>query len=141
MWGYESTNSDGEQVESWVENTWLQLIHNTKLPKSFNSCYWRRGYNPDLCFVSQRLAHLSEKALMNPLPRSQHLPISIMIKPAITRSEVPFRCHFNLKKAKWNDYKEGMDRTLLDVESTTDNYNMFVQAVRKIARTFIPRGC
>lgn len=43
MWGYDSTNSDGELVESWMENTGLQLelIHNSKLPKSFSSCRCR----------------------------------------------------------------------------------------------------
>ena len=115
------------------------LIHNAKLPKSFNSCCWKRGYNPDLCFVSQRLAHLSEKAVLKPLPRLQHQPITI--NPPITKSEVPFRRHFNLKKAKWNGYKEGMDKALLDVEPTADNYSVFVQAVKKIAHTCIPSGC
>ena len=143
MWGYDTTNSDGELVESWMENTWLplELIHNAKLQKSFNSCRWRRGYNPDLCFVSQRLAHLSEKGVLNPLPRSQHRPISVMIKPAITKSEVPFRRRFNLKKAKWTDFKKGMEKALLDVEPTPDNYSMFVHAVKKTARSCIPRGC
>ncbi|KAJ8408721.1 hypothetical protein AAFF_G00253560 [Aldrovandia affinis] len=119
----------------------LELIHNAKLPKSFNSCRWRRGYNPDLCFVSRRLAHLSEKAVLNPLPKSQHQPISVTIKPAITKSEVPFRRRFNLKKAKWAEYNEGMEKALLDVEPTPDNYTMFVQAVKKTARADIPRGC
>ena len=143
MWGYDTTNSDGELVESWTENTWLQLelIHNAKLSKSFNSCRWRRGYNPDLCFVSQRLAHLSEKGVLNPLPKSQHRPISVTIKPAITKSEVSFRHRFNLKKAKWTDFKEGMEKALLDVEPTPDNYSTFVQAVKKTARSCIPRGC
>ncbi|KAJ8414015.1 hypothetical protein AAFF_G00066130 [Aldrovandia affinis] len=135
LWGYDSTNSDGELVESWIENTCMQLelIHNAKLPKSFNSCCWRRGYNPDLCFFSRRLAHLSEKAVLNPLPKSQHRPISVTIKPAITKSKVPFQRCFNLKKAKWAEYNKGMEKALLDVEPTPDNYSMFVQA-------HIPRG-
>lgn len=56
-------NSDGELVESCMENTSIQLelIHNFKLPKLFNSCYWTRGYNPNLHFVRKRLAHLTEK--------------------------------------------------------------------------------
>ncbi|KAJ8392651.1 hypothetical protein AAFF_G00073250 [Aldrovandia affinis] len=143
MRGYDSTNSDGELVESWMENTCMQLelIHNAKLPKSFNSCRWRRGYNPDLCFISRRLAHLSVKAVLNPLPKSQHRPISVTIKPAITKSEVPFRRRFNIKKAKWAEYNEGMEKALLDVEPTPDNYTMFVQAVKKTARAHIPRGC
>ncbi|KAJ8378167.1 hypothetical protein AAFF_G00245530 [Aldrovandia affinis] len=142
-WGYDNTNRDGELVESWMENTnmELELIHDAKLPKSFNSCRWRKGYNPDLCFISKRLAHLSEKAVLNPLPKSQHRPISITIKPAITKTEVPFRRRFNLKKAKWTEYSEGMERALLDVEPTPDNYTMFVQAVKKTACACIPCGC
>lgn len=85
-----------------MENTQLELIHNAKPPKSFNSGQWKRGYNPDLCFTNQILAHLNEKAVLKPLPNSQHRPISVTIKPAITKSGVPFRRRFKLKKAKWD---------------------------------------
>ncbi|KAJ8399463.1 hypothetical protein AAFF_G00411750 [Aldrovandia affinis] len=34
-----------------------------------------------------------------------------------------------------------MERALLDVEPTPDNYTMFVQAVKKTACACIPRGC
>ena len=37
LWGYTSTDNDGEAVELWAESNNLSLIHNAKLQKSFNS--------------------------------------------------------------------------------------------------------
>ena len=59
----------------------------------------------------------------------------------ITKSEVPFQRRFNLMKAKWDEYSEGMEKALSDIEPTPDNYTMFVQAVKKTACAHIPRGC
>ena len=37
LWGYTTPDSDGEAVEQWADSNRLSLIHNAKLPKSFNS--------------------------------------------------------------------------------------------------------
>ena len=62
LWGYTTTNSDGESVDS---NS-LSLTHNAKLPKSFNSAIWKKGYNADLIFVSSNISAMCEKSISNP---------------------------------------------------------------------------
>lgn len=51
-WGYNNTDENGEILETWAENKSLKLLHDPKLPSSFNSRRWKQGYNPDLIFIS-----------------------------------------------------------------------------------------
>ena len=57
-WGYTSTNNEGEAVEQGAESGDFTLIHDAKLPKSFNSARWKKGYNPDLIFASDGIANM-----------------------------------------------------------------------------------
>ena len=68
--GYYTTNTDGELVEDWAENRRLSLIHDPKLPSSFNSGRWRRGYNSDIIFATNRIAGCCNKIVV--LPTSSH---------------------------------------------------------------------
>ena len=44
IWGYTTTDSDGEAVEQWADSNRLSLIHNTKLPKSFTSSLYLQTF-------------------------------------------------------------------------------------------------
>jgi len=144
QWGYNETNEDGRRVENWAEAKRLKLIHDSKQPPSFNSCRWKRGYNPDLAFVSEVITGNCRKRVLDPIPKTQHRPIAIDIREVITPIVTPFRRRFNFKKARWQLFANDLDDHLQS--STTlrpqaGNYNEFVKCAHKSACRNIPRGC
>ena len=140
-WGYAPTNTDGELVKDWAENRRLSLIHDPKLPSSFNSSRWRRGYNPDIIFATNRTAGCCNKIVMEPIPRSQHRPIGVQVNADITVQTVPFRRRFNLKKANREQYAYQLDVAVENIPATAKCYDQLVNTLRKVARKNIPRGC
>ena len=109
-WGYRSTDKNGRLVEQWSETNQLSLVHDAKQPKSYNSKRWQQGYNPYLAFVSYSIAHLAEKDVMDAIPKTQHIPISIKLNAVIRPRNVSFRRRYNLKKAKWQSYAKEVGR-------------------------------
>ena len=109
LWRYTTTTNDGEAVEQWADSNRLSLIHNAKLPKSFNSAIWKKEYNPDLIFVSSNISDMCEKSVLDPIPRTQHRPICVTVHPVIVPQPTPFRRRFNLRKAKWDDFSTDFD--------------------------------
>ena len=77
LWGYTTPNSDRESVEQWADSNSMSLMYNAKLLKSFNSAISKKGYNPDLIFVSSNISDMCEKSVLNPIPRTQHCPICV----------------------------------------------------------------
>ena len=78
-WCYASTDNEGEAVEQWADLCDFTLIHDAKLPQSFNSARWKKGYNPDLIFAPDSMANLRKKSVMDPIPRTQHRPICVSL--------------------------------------------------------------
>ena len=87
------------QQQQWAESSNLSLIHDAKLPKSFTSARWKKGYNPDLIFASISIGNMCEKSILDPIPHTQHHPICVTVKPVIVPQPSPFRRRFNLRKA------------------------------------------
>ena len=83
LWRYTTTDSDWESVEQWADSNRLSLIHNAKLPKSFNSAIWKKGYNSDLTIVSSNISDMCEESVLDPIPRTQHRPFCVTVHPVI----------------------------------------------------------
>jgi len=140
-WGYQKTNEDGVRVEDWAAQEGLHLIHDPKLPCSFNSGRWRKGYNPDLVFVTDRISQLSVKDVGDPIPSSQHRPVILQVHGTVRLTTMPFRRRFNFKKANWEVFTKGLDVSIGDMEECPERYDNFITLVRLASRRTIPRGC
>ena len=139
LWRYTTTTSDAESVEKWADSNSLSLIHNAKLPISFNSAIWKKGYNPDLIFVSSNISDMCEKSIVDPIPRTQHRPICVTVNPIIVSQPTTSRRRFNLKKANWDGFSTEFDAAIEEVNSIPENYGRFIERV--VPRRHNPRGC
>ena len=143
-WGYRETDEDGCRVEDWAAMEDLQLIHDPKLPCSFNSGRWRRGYNPDLVFVTDRISQMSVKDIGDPIPSSQHRPVTLKVLGAVRPVIAQFKRRFNFKsfkRAQWESFATGIDARIADLSEILEHYDDFIRMVGFVSRRTIPRGC
>ena len=140
-------NSSSEERLPRLTRRTLANLRTNKSPflKSYlqkvDSKRWQQGYNPDLAFVSYSIAHLAEKDVMDAIPKTQHRPISIKLNAAIRPKNVPFRRRYNLKKAKWQSYAKEVNNGIANTDPVPENYEKFVNLVRRSSNKNIPRGC
>ena len=119
--------------QAWAERSQLNLIHDAKQPKSFNSGRWKAGYNPDIVFVSQNITGLSKKLVLEPLPKTQHRPIGLTVNAAITPATVPFQRRFNFRKANWPAFQQDLERKIAHLPVDPNNYDNFTKIVHQAA--------
>ena len=137
MWGYRDDDENDLFLEEWISTNNLHLAHDSKLPSTFNSGRWKRGYNPDLACVSQSIRDICHWRVCDYIPRSQHRPHGVAINPTTTPSEQHFRSRYNYKKANWETFT-----TITSLASPSwKAYKSFSDLVRVCARKCIPRGC
>lgn len=141
LWGYPNEDKNGETLIQWADANDLALLHDSKLPASFNSARWKRGSNPDLIFLSERITHQCLKSVCSPIPNTQHRPIMCQVT-AIGRPQVtPFRRRYNFKKANWSLFTKLLDAELARLPPFPHAYEDFAKAVQKCSRQTTPRGC
>lgn len=75
IWRYPKDDRNEEAVIQWEDLNNLALLHDNKIPASFNSGRWCRGYNPDLIFLSDHIIQQCVKVVCPPSLNSQHWPI------------------------------------------------------------------
>ena len=140
-WGYEVEDEDGEAVASWAINNNLDLLYDAKDPPTFNSKRWRKGYNPDLVFVTSHKSHLFKRTIKPHVPKSQHRPIEVETKPAINPITPKHLPRYNFCKASWALFSSDLDREIKHIPPEPERYDDFVQLLWKVGQQHIPRGC
>ena len=127
-------------MEQWADSNSLSLIHNARLPKSFNSAIWKKEYNPDLIFVYSNISDMCEKLVVDPIPRTPHRPICVTVNPIIVPQPTTLRRRFNLKKDNWDGFSTEFDAAIEEVNPIPENYVRFIELLRVVSRRHIPRG-
>ncbi|KAK4311281.1 hypothetical protein Pmani_016968 [Petrolisthes manimaculis] len=140
-WGYNQTNNDGEAVEEWAASNDLTIMYDAKDHATFQSSRWRRGYNPDLAFITSRYYTSFGKSIGNPIPRTQHNPVIITTKPVIRPQPSNLKPRFNFRKANWDGFTNDLDESIPLIPPLPEQYETFQALIQKTARANIPRGC
>ena len=141
IWGYGKNNPDGVAVEEWAANNDFTLLHNQKDQHTFMSARWKKGYNPDLAFVSSRHFSSFERTVGDPVPKSQHRPVIISTKPVVKALDSNGIPRFNFRKANWEKFTAELDARIKSIEADPEKYEDFRKLVWEVAKRHIPRGC
>ena len=81
---------------------------------AFNTARWKRGYYPDLIFVSESIANMCGKSVMEPMSHTPPRPICACANPVVVEYLTLFRRRINLRKADWNGYSTELNKLIKD---------------------------
>jgi len=60
----------------------------------------------------------------------------------VVRSQIiSFKKRFNFRKSKWKKFRETLEKEIWNLDPKPENYEAFIEKVKKISRLHIPRGC
>ena len=144
LWGYRDDDETGLFPEEWMSTNNLHLTHDSKLPNTFSSGRWKRGYNPDLACRSQNIRDILSSESVRPHTSLTTPPSRVAINPTrpITPSEQPFRRRYNFKEANWETSIATLDNGITSLASPSCKaYKSLSDLVRVCARICIPCGC
>ena len=142
-WGYDHTDSRGDEVEDWEIDNNLYLINRADDPPTFYSRRWLTTSTPDLGFTTYDLAPKIERSVLPQLAGSDHKPIKLSLQlnsAPPTTNPLP---RWNYKRANWESFRAMTDQ-LCNINThhkkVNKMYTEFNAAVLKSAKATIPRG-
>lgn len=88
------------------------------------------GATPITFSFRKKISNMSQKSVLEHIPKSQYRPIMIKVTAAVKPLEVPFRRRYNFKKANWSEFKILMDKEIIGIEPDPKNYLCFIDLVK-----------
>ena len=145
-WGYQESDPDGDQLQTWASCNDFHLIHDSKQRGTFHSARWQRDYSPDLCWISTVGGHPQPASctVLDDFPHSQHRPSVIHIGLQLPVIRCIEKRRWNFRKADWADFTAATEKSIptipVNIVSVEESYSRFTGAIMKAAQKSIPRG-
>ncbi|KAK3884788.1 hypothetical protein Pcinc_010974 [Petrolisthes cinctipes] len=96
--------------------------------------------NPDLAFISARHTLNIDIAVGDPIPRTQHWPLIINVRPVVRPYETHNKPRFNYRKANWEDFTSDLEIAITSIPAVAEVYDKFQALIWKTVKRNIPRG-
>ena len=125
LWGYDQNDSNGDTIENWAASNDYTILHDPKDKPTFMSALWKKGYNPDLAFMSTQYLSSFERTVEDLIPKSQYRPVTLSTKAAVKAMESNQTPRFNFRKAKWENFTKDLDNKIASIEVDPKNYEAF----------------
>ena len=144
LWGYQTTDRRGDEVEDWQIENHLVLLNDPEDPPTFFSRRWISTSTPDLAFATDDLSSKTSRNVQCQLAGSDHRPVKLAISLRYKPHPAKTFPRWNYKKADWNKFSELTDNFTESLETTGNNINKiaanFNQSILNAAKETIPRG-